>query len=339
MPYSLVFDLTPQTTIPTGYLAGKHLHALFLTLVSSVSPELGSQIHGQTHNKSFTISPLQIQGMGRGHELLAEHRRAIAPGTPCWFRVSLLDDQLFSQLTPLWLNLNPNKPWHLGPADLYINRILGTPNPRQPWANFVSYASLYEQASNEERQISLTFCTPTAFRQQKFDTSLPSAEAVFGSLLRRWNDYGAASALSEAHGPFSPEILACLFPSAFDIRTEIICEVRSKFIGCVGTVTYRILGEVEPETIKQLNTLADFALYAGVGRKTPMGMGMVRRSPHSVAVSQSTPPQSKPHQPKPPQSKPPQSKHHDLRTDRHRPAPPQPLVSGTHGTAAAAQAT
>ena len=51
----------------------------------------------------------------------------------------------------------------------------------------------------------------------------------------------------------------------------------SKFIGCVGQVSYKIMGEVEPEIIKQVNAIADFALYAGVGRKTPMGMGMVRR--------------------------------------------------------------
>jgi len=42
-------------------------------------------------------------------------------------------------------------------------------------------------------------------------------------------------------------------------------------------MNFRILGEVEPLTIKQINTLADFALYSGIGRKTPMGMGMARR--------------------------------------------------------------
>ncbi len=52
---------------------------------------------------------------------------------------------------------------------------------------------------------------------------------------------------------------------------------RSKSIGCVGTVSYKLLGEIEPLLIKQMNVLADFALYAGVGRKTTMGMGMVRR--------------------------------------------------------------
>ncbi|MCU0532618.1 MAG: CRISPR system precrRNA processing endoribonuclease RAMP protein Cas6 [Hydrococcus sp. Prado102] len=34
---------------------------------------------------------------------------------------------------------------------------------------------------------------------------------------------------------------------------------------------------IDPIQIQQLNALADFALYCGIGRKTTMGMGMVRR--------------------------------------------------------------
>jgi len=37
------------------------------------------------------------------------------------------------------------------------------------------------------------------------------------------------------------------------------------------------MGDVKPIDLKQINALADFALYSGVGRKTPMGMGMTRR--------------------------------------------------------------
>ncbi|HEY9729049.1 MAG TPA: CRISPR system precrRNA processing endoribonuclease RAMP protein Cas6, partial [Chroococcales cyanobacterium] len=44
-----------------------------------------------------------------------------------------------------------------------------------------------------------------------------------------------------------------------------------------GAMNFRILGDVEPLVIKQINALADFALYSGVGRKTTMGMGMLRR--------------------------------------------------------------
>ena len=51
----------------------------------------------------------------------------------------------------------------------------------------------------------------------------------------------------------------------------------NQFVGCVGKVTYQILGNVDAIALKQLNALADFALYAGVGRKTPMGMGITKR--------------------------------------------------------------
>jgi len=280
MPHSLVLNLLPTSPIPPGYLTGKHLHALFLTLVSSVDQELGDRLHRQKTEKAFTLSPLQVvsgQRPAPSHQrqlLQWEHQQAIPAGTPCWWRVSLLDEALFSHLTQLWLNLNPSHPWHLGPADLHMTSILGTPQSTQPWANFMSYAQLYEEAANsdrpqDKRQIAFTFHTPTAFRQGEFDTALPTRDCVFKSLLNRWNKYS---------GIELPEtVLEPLFPSYFDIRTEVVTDPRSKFIGCVGNINFRILGDVDPNTIQQINALADFALYSGVGRKTPMGMGMVRR--------------------------------------------------------------
>lgn len=270
MPHSLVLNLVPRSSIPSGYLTGKHLHALFLTLVSSVDQALGNRLHGQKADKAFSLSPLQVAGRSnRGQSLQWEQQRAIPEGTACWWRVSLLDDELFGHLTQLWLNLNPNHPWHLGPANLQITSILGTPQLTQPWANFSTYTQLYEQASDQERQINFAFCTPTAFRQSQFDCALPTRDSVFGSLLRRWNQYSGIE--------FPETLMEPIFPSFFDIRTEIVADSRSKFIGCVGLMSFRILGNVEPFMIKQINTLANFALYSGVGRKTPMGMGMVLR--------------------------------------------------------------
>lgn len=43
MLHSLILNLLPTSPIPPGYLTGKHLHALFLTLVSSVDRELGDR--------------------------------------------------------------------------------------------------------------------------------------------------------------------------------------------------------------------------------------------------------------------------------------------------------
>ncbi len=270
MPHSLIINLVPTSPIPPGYLTGKHLHALFLTLVSSVDKPLGDRLHEQKNDKAFTLSPLQItKQSGQNHLLQCEHSRPIPAGTPCWWRISLLDDTLFGNLTKLWLNLNPNHPWHLGPADLQITSVLGTPQSTQPWANFSTYAQLYEQASDQYRQIDLTFCTPTTFRQGQYDCALPTREHVFNSLRRRWNQYSGIE--------FPEALLEPIFPSFFDVRTQLVADSRSKFIGCVGAMNFRILGEVKPLTIKQINTLADFALYSGIGRKTPMGMGMTRR--------------------------------------------------------------
>lgn len=303
MPHSLVLNLLPESPIPPGFTSGKHLHALFLSLVSSVDAEMGNQLHANQSNKSFTLSTLQVvlnsankhtyqhskpsphSKLKTQHSKLLKwhHHNPITPGTLCWWRISLLDDRLFTRLNRLWLNLNPHHPWHLGPANLHITSILGTPQSTQPWANFCNYQQLYEHASETERKLTLQFYTPTAFRQAKYDSAMPTPERVFSSLLRRWNHYSGIE--------ISPDILAAVRPSYFDIRTEVVKDPREQFqhtgaktsfcnhfTGCVGKVTYQILGQVDVLMIKQLNALADFALYAGVGRKTTMGMGITRRS-------------------------------------------------------------
>jgi CRISPR-associated endoribonuclease Cas6 len=253
------------------------MHALFLTLVSAVNQELGDTLHEAKTDKSFTLSPLQIQS-GRllsqtasrsNLTLQYQHSKTISAGTSCWWRISLLDDRLFGQLTKLWLNLNPQTSWHLGSADLTISSIQGTPQSTQPWANACSYQELFDRASDHHRTLRLAFATPTSFRQGKYDSALPTRECVFNSLLSRWNKYS---------GIELPDLLIeSIFPSAFDLRTEVSNDYIGKFIGAVGDVKYQIMGDVTPLQIKQLNALSDFALYAGVGRKTPMGMGMTRR--------------------------------------------------------------
>jgi CRISPR-associated endoribonuclease Cas6 len=282
MPHSLVVNLIPKSPIYPEYLTGRHYHALFLTLISSVDKTLGDSLHDSKIDKAFTLSPLQISRENRDeirrkpqpvakttNTLQCGHEKPIPPGTPCWWRISLLDDTLFGKLTPLWLNLNPNHPWHLGPSDLHITSIQATPQSTQPWANACTYTQLYQQASESDRAINFTFSTPIAFRQGAYDTVLPNRESVFNSLLSRWNKYSGIE--------FNSLPIESIYPSSFNINTKIVNNYDSKFIGCTGEISYRILGDIEPTSIKQINALADFAMYAGVGRKTTMGMGITRR--------------------------------------------------------------
>jgi CRISPR-associated endoribonuclease Cas6 len=267
MPYSLILNLTPTSPISPNYLSGRHLHALFLTLVTAVDQDLGNYLHDSHSDKAFTLSPLQTNPPT--DQLQWEHKTTIPKGTPCWWRISLLDDSLFRQLTQLWLSFNNQNYWHLGSAKLNITSIQGTPDPQQPWANSCLYHELYEEASETETTFKFTLATPVAFRQGKQDTALPTRELVFNSLWKRWNKYSGIE--------FSPLPIDQIFPSYFDINTVIISDSRSKFIGCVGEISYRVFGDIDPLTIKQLNTLADFALYSGIGRKNTMGFGMTRR--------------------------------------------------------------
>lgn len=294
MPHSLIVNFMPKTPIYSEYLTGRHIHALFLTLVSSVDKELGDRLHAEKANKGFSLSPIQQLAVSdwrlasssdksfskpklkkansqqlKAHNL-SWHNQEIPASTPCWWRISLLDEVLFSKLTGLWLNLNPDRAFHLGSADLYITSILGTPQSSQPWSNFATYPQIYDRTSEIERNITFHLATPTAFRQGKYDSPLPTRDNVFKSLCDRWNTY--------SESPINPEVIEYIFPSRFDIKTEVVKNYDTHtFIGCVGEISYRILGDVEPLVIKQINALADFAMFSGIGRKTTMGMGIARR--------------------------------------------------------------
>ncbi|MBW4507476.1 MAG: CRISPR-associated endoribonuclease Cas6 [Scytonematopsis contorta HA4267-MV1] len=302
MPHSLVLNLLPQSPIYPNFLTGRHYHALFLNLISSVDRTLGDKLHASNSDKAFTLSPLQVQTNVKsfplptlrsqnptkvqqqnpvkrslvntaqspsGGCLQISQSEPIPEGTPCWWRISLLDDALFAKLTPLWLNINPEHSWHLGSANLFVTSIFATPQSTQPWANACTYSQLYEQASDTYRLMNFHFATPVAFRQGVFDNALPSKESVFNSLLSRWNKYSGIE--------FNDIPMDAIYPSHFNINTESINNYDNKFIGCVGEMSYRIFGDIEAIAIKQINALADFALYSGIGRKTTMGMGMARR--------------------------------------------------------------
>jgi CRISPR-associated endoribonuclease Cas6 len=289
MPHSLILNLLSVAPIPAQFLTGRHLHALFLKLVQAVDPDLSAYLHDRATEKAFTLSPFQLNrkdpdrisiqqqqkrvwpstGRTTSQAIQWEYKQAIRENTPIWWRISLLDDSSFDRLTQLWQQLNFDRPWHLGPTDIYITNILTEPQPDRPWVDYCTYTELFDRASETQRQISLIFCTPTNFRQGIYDSAMPTRESVFSSLANRWNKFSTRT--------IEPNFTESIFPSFFEIRTEVSTDSRSKFIGCVGEIGYRIMGDVGADTIKQINALADFALYSGVGRKTPMGMGMTRR--------------------------------------------------------------
>lgn len=280
MPYSIVLNLLPTSPIPKTHLSGRHLHALFLDLVRSQAPELATVLHSQTTQKAFTLSPLQtnIAKQQNTDTLQWNHSRAVPTNTPCWWRITLLDDTLFTQLAHLWLGLSNQQQWHLGGSPLQIARVIGTRQAEQPWASYLSYEQLYEEASDRTRKLHFRLCSPVTFRISEYDSSLPTRDRVFKSLLKRWNHYSQI--------PFPESLIEHIYPAAYNIHSDIAIDSRSKLIGCIGDITFQILGkDITPTTIKQINALAQLSLFAGIGRKTSMGMGQTFYIPQTEESS------------------------------------------------------
>ncbi len=53
--------------------------------------------------------------------------------------------------------------------------------------------------------------------------------------------------------------------------------IRHGIHGFVGTCSFQLTSKVAEKIAQQINCLADFAFFAGTGRKTTHGMGMTRR--------------------------------------------------------------
>lgn len=303
MPQSIVLSLTARSTISAHQIQGIALQQLFFHLVDIVDPELSHVLRADTSNRDYSLSALQTADprrtcansqaqKGSIHRLQYLHSQPIEPGTQCWWRISFLDDELFDHLIFLWRQFK-GEDFCLGDGKITITQI--TTNPlKNPWANSCSYRDIYEQASTEERNIHLQFVTPTTFRtitQTKTIqtaslkaastyTPLPTPEAVFQPLRKRWNRYSGLA--------FTPNLVKALVPTHFNIQTQstlvpfnksqaVPSQGESIISGCVGQISFRIVDGSDPLIAKRLNTLADFIRYCPVGSNTLLGMGITHR--------------------------------------------------------------
>lgn len=102
----------------------------------------------------------------------------------------------------------------------------------------------------------------------------PRPELVFGSLARTWTLYSPLL-LPVGRDDLERMVASEVVVSRYDLQTQMLQFPRHKQVGFVGNVVYECMegGKLAPI----LETLADFALYAGIGYKTGMGMGQARR--------------------------------------------------------------
>jgi CRISPR-associated endoribonuclease Cas6 len=275
MLYSIVLKLTPTRETTVRATMGHQAHAAFLRTVKESDPALAEVLHlPNLPARPFTVSPLL--GVGRAHDGNVH----LSPEQDYFLRFTVLYPLIFERFMARFLRGEGRPVIRLGQALLLIKEILATPGSH-PWAGYTSWAQLAAGALPEP-QISLYFTSPTAFGFGQKDWGkkivvLPQPDLVFGSLARSWNDLappplqverGALRAYAEEH---------VVVKRLDNVATQMLRFSRWPQVGFVGQVTYGLMAENEPARC-QLNALADFAFYAGVGIKTAMGMGQCRRT-------------------------------------------------------------
>jgi CRISPR-associated endoribonuclease Cas6 len=273
--YSLAVRLTPTREAAVRATLGHQAHAAFLRAVRQADPALAEVLHApQFPMRPFTVSPLL--GAGQAHD----GRVTVQPDEDYYLRFTVLYQPIFEQFMARFLTGRGRPVVRLGRALFLVREVLATPGS-SPWAGYTSFGQLVRGAQPDD-EITLAFTSPTAFSfgrkawGQKI-VPLPEPELVFGSLRKRWNTFAPPPmALERELSEYAAESVVV---KQYQIETKMQHYGRSPQVGFLGRVTYVAMGRGEKAERfrRQINLLADFAFYSGVGYKTTQGMGQCRR--------------------------------------------------------------
>lgn len=281
MPYAIVIHAFPRTDLPLAHAQGKILHGVFYELLQKASIAKGDEVHSAEGLKPFSTALLLNERQRRAEHISADEELKI--------RFTFLDDSIYPLLARYFLS-TPDLSFELVHTELTVARVLSTPQSGEEWAGCTSFADLYTNASDSEKQFAFHFATPTFFKRgggpayPDLIVPLPLPDLVFGSLLRNWNQFSSSSFveanllkemcshhLEMTHHRITSQFVRLVFQrDDGQYRT-------TTFPGFVGSCSFRLVELHDRNIIKTLNALADFAFYSGVGAKTTMGFGVAKR--------------------------------------------------------------
>jgi len=236
------------------------IYSQVMTWLSWSDSELANTIHNMQE------SPLSISGL-----LGYRDRQGVEAGDEFTIRIGLLDGRL---MQPLLAGLDSwgNEPIELARFPFVLRGIYSMPGSH-PSVGSSQYQILSKTPGSSD-DITLQFLSATSFKQKQFVQPFPQSDYVFGSLLRRWNRF-APEPLQFSKTEWEGIV------SAYDLKTHALKMEGGAEIGCQGWVRYRF---PNPDQARIATILANFAFFAGVGRKTAMGMGQTQLGDYELLV-------------------------------------------------------
>lgn len=281
MLLSLVLALTPTHPFrPSGFY-GRQARAWFLGQVARHDPDFAAELHQLQGPRPYTVSSIRFPG-----EHSHNGRGPVRPGDLCFLRVTSLDAHLSNLMLTVFL---PDLP-----PTVTIKGVTFEPVGRVDWHEWDCFSDYHElfwgiTEMSVSSRVTLDIASPTAFRSQGIDLTLPTPDQVWRGLYWRWQSHAPEELrINSLWAPFSAKGIVV---SDFKLRSgKVIFKDGTKGIatGCTGRITYRLLAAkhcrelaaFRPEAEQIFHLLARFAIFTGLGHHTTVGMGQVRCVSH-----------------------------------------------------------
>ncbi len=283
---SLVLTLRPTAAGTLPPRLGRAAHAILLQRVAARDPVLATQMHDDTGPKPLTCSDLL--GPRRREQVLPEQTYTLrytaltAPVAAALADAFAVGDTLTFEgvdfeIVDVGLPLS-NGEWRHAAGESGAGPKSKIENPKSDWVGADDYQALAARhllPAGPAPRGAWTFmlAAPLAFQSKGKTQPLPLPELVFGSLAQRWNAFAPVALPEEGVRRYAEELVAV---SRFELRSAPGWDRGPGLrIGAIGRVAYRALNR-DRYWLAVFSLLAEYALYAGVGAMTTVGMGQVR---------------------------------------------------------------
>lgn len=260
---------------------GRVTHAWFLDLVRRTDAETAARLHEPNQERPFTVSNVWGPGMPSQDMWNGRARWEVPAGGRVYVRVTtfsapltrLVEEEIFPTL---------DGEVRLGEVSLSVVKVLTRPEEAEeslrPWLGRTTFEALIAEHTLQRSpaaRVTLRFVSPTVFHSRGHFMPLPLPRLVFESLTRRWNAF-APMRVHEDVIRYADEAMAI---STYRLHTEHVrfgeAGEHGTMSGFVGRCTY-VMRVKDRYWMGLVHALAHFALYAGVGKRTSMGLGQVR---------------------------------------------------------------
>ena len=255
MPVRFSIDLILQSKLEyPSLITPDVLHGFFFSLLPS---NIADTLHKPSRYKPFCLWAPKIFRF-------IKNNQPSETNSVLTITITFLKDEFFS---PFLFKLTENrKKLFLGPYKVSLLKEPGSLIKNDEYTTFEDFLNI-----KAKTYLYFQAITPISFKKGNIDYPLPDPKIFFKSLINKWNYFSPFRIEVDLRKVLEEKL--CIVYSK--IRTyKIKLSLGSAVTGFKGKVVFYGKG-LTGEELKWLNILGHFSRYAGVGRKTTMGLGMV----------------------------------------------------------------